>query len=61
VLSVSIGVADLSDLATPSMELPHELCLAADRALYEAKGEGKNRICFYQETPLKVVKANGRE
>jgi hypothetical protein len=33
---------------------------AADRALYEAKDEGKNRISYYQESPLKVLKANGR-
>ena len=43
-LSVSIGVADLSDLEEPSVERQNELCLAADRALYVAKQRGRDCV-----------------
>lgn len=48
-LSVSIGVADLSDLAAPSVEQQTELCLAADRALYEAKQRGRDCVVRARE------------
>lgn len=52
-LSVSVGVADLSDLLAPSIERPHELCLAADRALYKAKQRGRDQVaCAGEAAPL---------
>jgi len=39
--TVSIGVADLKD--APALEAT-ELCLAADRALYRAKAQGRDRV-----------------
>jgi diguanylate cyclase (GGDEF)-like protein len=55
-VTISTGVSTLSK----TIETAEQIIWAADRALYEAKDEGKNRICYYQETPLKVLKANGR-
>ena len=40
-LSVSAGVAEYR----PEMQSPIELVVAADRALYRAKTEGRNRVC----------------
>jgi len=48
-LSVSIGVADLSDVESPSVERQNELCLAADRALYLAKQRGRNCVVCARE------------
>jgi diguanylate cyclase (GGDEF)-like protein len=56
-VTISTGISTLSN----TVDTAEQIIWAADRALYEAKDEGKNRICFYQETPLKVVKANGRK
>ena len=42
-VSVSIGVA----ISKPSIKDSDELLRAADTALFEAKHQGKNRICFY--------------
>jgi len=55
-VTISTGVSTLSK----TIDTAEQIIWAADRALYEAKDEGKNRIRYYQETPLKVVKANGR-
>jgi diguanylate cyclase (GGDEF)-like protein len=48
-LSVSIGVADLSDVESPSVERQNELPLAADRALYLAKQRGRNCVVCARE------------
>jgi diguanylate cyclase (GGDEF)-like protein len=49
-LSVSIGVASLRSSLTPGIEGTTErtarLLTAADRALYRAKGMGRNRVCL---------------
>ncbi len=46
-LTVSIGIA----LASAPNEPPDPLIARADRALYQAKAEGRNRICFAEDTP----------
>jgi diguanylate cyclase (GGDEF)-like protein len=56
VVTISTGVATLSK----TVDTAEQVIWAADRALYEAKDEGKNRICSYQEN-LRVVKADGRK
>lgn len=43
-LTLSIGVAGLSDL-----EEPDKLMIAADRAMYLSKSKGKNRVSTYTE------------
>lgn len=48
-LSVSIGVADLSDINKPSVERQNDLCLAADRALYVAKQRGRDCVVCARE------------
>ena len=48
-MSVSIGVADLEDLAKPSVEFQNDLCLAADRALYVAKQRGRDCVVCARE------------
>ncbi|HET8936258.1 MAG TPA: GGDEF domain-containing protein [Polyangiales bacterium] len=54
-LSVSIGVADLSDVESPSVERQNELCLAADRALYLAKQRGRNCVVCAREVVTGVL------
>jgi diguanylate cyclase (GGDEF)-like protein len=46
-VTISIGISTLSRHVDTSAAVIE----AADRALYSAKGKGKNRIEFYQETP----------
>jgi diguanylate cyclase (GGDEF)-like protein len=48
-VSVSIGVADLTDL--PTSELHDELATAADRALYLAKARGRDQVARASEVP----------
>ena len=55
-VTISTGVSTLSK----TIDTAEQMIWAADRALYEAKDEGKNRVRYYQETSLKVVKVNGR-
>ena len=44
VVTVSIGVSSCGDGMTP----PEELLRQADEALYQAKAEGRNRVCVYR-------------
>lgn len=46
-ITVSIGVA----FAEPPNEQPDQLIARADRALYQAKAEGRNRVCLADDTP----------
>jgi len=50
-LTVSLGVASIPAIWPESKE---ELIKCADTALYEAKGKGRNRVCFYvaPNTPI---------
>ncbi|MDC7220085.1 MAG: sensor domain-containing diguanylate cyclase [Spirochaetales bacterium] len=43
-ITISIGIAEISD----SLESMEELVHRADDAMYEAKRQGKNRLCFYE-------------
>lgn len=49
--TVSIGVATL----TPDMQHISQLITAADIALYDAKGEGRNRCMFYTPSPQVIA------
>lgn len=42
-ISISIGIASLLELPNPS---PKALVSVADKLLYQAKAEGRNRICY---------------
>jgi diguanylate cyclase (GGDEF)-like protein len=55
-VTISIGVATFS----PSINTAEQIIWAADRALYDAKNHGKNRIAFYQATVLRAANANER-
>jgi diguanylate cyclase (GGDEF)-like protein len=48
-LTVSIGVAGLSNGTSDQVKSLEELLLRADLALYQAKGSGKNQVSIYAE------------
>ena len=48
VCTISMGVSFLPWQGTEFSELLHK----ADKALYQAKKEGRNRICFFEEESL---------
>jgi diguanylate cyclase (GGDEF)-like protein len=54
-VTISTGISTLSN----SIDTAEQVIWAADRALYEAKDNGKNRIRSYEEVPLKAVTVNG--
>jgi diguanylate cyclase (GGDEF)-like protein/PAS domain S-box-containing protein len=47
-VTISIGVAELS----PDIRMMDQLMKAADQALYQAKHDGRNRVCAYQQRAL---------
>jgi diguanylate cyclase (GGDEF)-like protein len=49
-VTISIGVSTFS----PSVNTAEQIIWAADRALYEAKREGKNQIAFFQDPLVKT-------
>lgn len=60
VVSVSIGVARLSDLPEPARASIDSLLDAGDRAMYRAKAAGRNRVVnFSQSLPLQEAPVGG--
>lgn len=53
-VTISVGVSTLS----PVVNTAEQIIWAADRALYEAKHEGKNRISFFQDPLVKTSTTN---
>ena len=51
-VTISIGVSTLSSLVSTA----EQIIWAADRALYEAKHEGKNKISFHQDEEWKATR-----
>jgi diguanylate cyclase (GGDEF)-like protein len=43
-VTISIGLASRADAGVPKVATPRDLLELADRALYRAKEEGRNRI-----------------
>lgn len=50
-ITVSIGLARLSDLADPACAGIDNLLDAGDRAMYEAKAAGRNRVALFKPAP----------
>ncbi len=55
-VTISLGVAAFS----PFVNTAEQIIWAADRALYDAKSQGKNKIAFYQDAFLRIPKPNER-
>ena len=55
-VTISIGVATFS----PIVNTAEQIIWAADRALYDAKNQSKNKVAFYQDAYLRVAKASER-
>lgn len=52
-VTVSIGIASSDDIA-PDMMVPGTIIEAADRTLYRAKTQGRNRTCLHAQTARAV-------
>jgi diguanylate cyclase (GGDEF)-like protein len=50
-VTISIGVSTFS----PTVDTAEKIIWAADRALYEAKRKGKNKIAFYHDVEWKIT------
>lgn len=50
-VTISVGVSTF----TMTVDTAEQIIFAADRALYEAKSKGKNKISFYQHAELKFT------
>ncbi len=55
-VSISIGVSSFSQ----HIDTAERVIAAADRALYHAKGQGKNRVEFYQESLIGAANSHER-
>jgi diguanylate cyclase (GGDEF)-like protein len=55
-VTISIGISSFSG----TINTPERIIAVADRALYNAKSKGKNRIEFYQEEPLRQARSDER-